>query len=543
MRKGPHLDQQKTLPGQAKANRKGKSIDSPALKQLNSESPLPPALPSKPALQPKGNIPGQLSAAPGLPLQLKTLDPPPAGYAKKQANNKVWFGNGEAKVANHWTATAGDKADRNTLMKEMTIKDADIGTHIHGAVGVNWTANKANADDQTVLGTYDPIMVQVKGTYMDNMNKKNMVLDFHYGNRFPGYIIHVKDDGKGLDDHMVEAKPPLPAGQFSNEHENNPGNAALDTLGGSDDVAKIVGEGGRWVCIRDNIGALHDKTKFYTNANAQDKLTEKVRYVTFPYLWKSWAASFGKAYGIDNATMITKLTPVNLAWGKPGAPKQKAISVADSTDMDTAHDISVDNPAPANNGELAVKEVSFLYYKKDVSVVKSQKDRAAEETAFKQALGAVAGVTIKEPDGGYIGNDYFVALCSYNALPAVGGYTRKAANVILKYPHYRKDAVKDLAKSEAVPWGEIQAGPGVYDTEKTALYTALINRLAGELIALNSPHIGTVAADAAIKLHLRGQLVKWVGPADPLPDLATNVNTLIDGAGVAAKLKGGYVKP
>jgi hypothetical protein len=203
-----------------------------------------------------------------------------------------------------------------------------------------------------------------------------------------------------------------------------------------------------------------------------------VRYVTFPNLWRSWKATFQKAWAIGDDVIATKLKGANFRIGTGDRERDSpVVTNLTSVDMDTGIDLCVDSDKPANNGELAAETVSFIFYtKRAPSVTDSQDDLDTQIDAAKNAVTANA---TDEGVAGYLGEEMFGFLCSWAPaanLARVQGYNYKAsATEPFTYPLYRKPSIAALAKKQA-SGVKLGKGDDVYEEEREARYELEIGR-------------------------------------------------------------------
>ncbi len=102
-----------------------------------------------------------------------------------------------------------------------------------------------------------------------------------------------------------------------------------------DAIAKIAGEGPRWVCVRTlaMAGNLHNDSKIYTT----DPATGIRHFITFATLWASWDSAFSARFNIPDLSVRNSLLNPATVWN--GAGKQQ-IAAGVATNWN-GHDIQV----------------------------------------------------------------------------------------------------------------------------------------------------------------------------------------------------------
>jgi hypothetical protein len=421
------------------------------------------------------------------PKQLKKI-PAQSGATLTAGDNQVYFQDGQATVGDFWQLALGERADRVALLKALAAKASTVGAKVDSVVAGKW--NRFSESAETDVDYFDPVRVQLKGRYKIAQTSHDLDLDYHFGQVWSGYVLHVRDTGKHLDHEMREvAIGGEEEGEYSNQHAIAPAPArALAAEADADSVTKIAGEGARWKAIAAHAGSVRDTSKIFTNDHAGDAMTSDVRYVTFPTLWKSWAATFGKAYGIADSVVAEALTGANIQTGTGENIVNVAVRTAAASTMRIGTDVPVDDPAPASTEDLAQRNVAFVRYKKnDPSVVVSRRNLTEELGAARAAVAAQAAHKGLE---GYLGADVFGFLCTWkgDANPAaVAGYTQQAVvGGTYSYPAYREPLVVELAKKQAaVP--DVGESKKTFKSERKARHEAK----AAELIQALAAHIHT----------------------------------------------------
>jgi hypothetical protein len=503
---------------QSVKGKKGIAFSAPALakKQRAANEKL-----QKPQLISRGNALGKQPGISEQPVQLQVLAPV-GGAGATVAPTNVWFNDGIDAVDAYWTVAAGHKDDRTELMKTMAEKAGALGNAIKAATNDSYTRNKANKKTPMVdakkvddpYRPYDPVRVEISGTY-GKPAKEDLTLDYHYGSRWHGYIIHVLDTGKALDDEMVAPKPGglLGANQYSNRHEATV-NAIIAGGDDADSPTKIAGEGARWQCIRAAAATLTDNTKIYSNDHIAGDFSERMHYVPFSVLWKTWEAAFAKKFDTSDAEVAAVLRPAKIAT----SAGNKDVGDAHSHEIKHGADINVDADKPASQPELIVRKASVLgFKKKNNSVVRSDKTMAQEETILETKMKGIKDLETTDLSGGYIGGNVFVALCAFPATetPALGDYDLVTNEELRKYPLYKHGKavgkIKDLAKATA-SWKLLAKGADAYSEERKATYEAMVNRLA---VALHEHSNG--ATVHSLKEYVRGKVPYPALITTPLP--------------------------
>ena len=201
----------------------------------------------------------------------------------------------------------------------------------------------------TYISRVDPYMVRIPGLIDD---EERIAINYQFGVDSYGYIVRIEQEGKTYNMDAARGQAALLEAQrkklkkgetddplfdtFSAAHDTE--NAAelisetatkttsdlviygkskhasksgdLDKLKEKsnrlDAVARIGGEGARWVCVRElaKTGKLTNGSRFYT-----DCPDDAATYIgmTFQNLWLCWAELFNMDYNITDATVITML--------------------------------------------------------------------------------------------------------------------------------------------------------------------------------------------------------------------------------------------
>lgn len=445
--------------------------------------------------------------------QLKSLTKLSTATAKA-ATNKVYFSDGPKDIGTYWEVTVADGADRTELLKTIAAHAARIASEIDATVADSWNFKKADSEKKSI-DYFDPIMVRVKGKY-DSPIKQDMELDYHFGNCWHGYVIRVVDTGKGINKTMHTPEDPgnlNQASEYSNIHDvtKNP-TGPLVGSGGADEVTKLAGEGARWNCIGTNIGIMRDDTKIYTNDNKDQTLTDKVRFVTFPVLWKSWKETFGKGFGIQDGTVREKLVKDNLQLStQTGVVDEPVNDSLASSSMNVSRDLCVDDQKPAQQSDLAVKELKYLHFK--------SKPLASSQNTLQQITGDLSGLlstmTGVTPQGveGYLGNNVLICLCEVGSSATIAGNKQftfiTGDTELMKYPAYQAPKAKDLAKRTG-SGAQIAKSADVYLEEKRQLFDTTVQLFVSDVQSLQLPELKGVDVDKLV----RTEIMPWSGDKD-----------------------------
>jgi len=451
--------------------------------------------------------------------QLKTLTKLSNATAKA-TTNKVYFSDGPKDIGTYWEVTVADGADRTELLKTIAARVAQIASEIDATVGNTWNFKKVDAEKKSI-NYFDPIMVRVKGKY-DSPLKQDMELDYHFGNCWHGYVIRVVDTGKGINKTMHAPEDPGNlnlASEYSNIHDvaMNP-TGPLVGSSGADEVTKLAGEGARWNCIGANVGIMRDDTKIYTNDNKDLTLTDKVRFVTFPVLWKSWKETFGKGFGIQDGTVREKLVKDNLQLStQTGVVDEPVNDSLASSSMNVSRDLCVDDQKPAQQIDLAVKELKYLHFK--------SKPVASSKSTLQQITSALSGllstITGVSPQGveGYLGDNVLICLCEVGSRATIVGdkqFTFITSDTeLLKYPAYQAPKAKDLAKRTG-SGAQIAKGDDAYLEEKQQLFDTTVQLFVSDIQSLQLPKLTGVDIDNLV----RTEIMPWSGDKDDAVPLA-----------------------
>lgn len=483
--KNSHQENSKAAAHEKNSGKRGAALHAPVRETQHTADSPPPALIKPKLLLSKGFPLHSYSGNHAQPVQMKILDAE-GDATKVQTNNRIWFDDGvKNDAAEQWNLKIAALAvDRPTLMGKIAGNVGVLGDAITDKIGNNWTAKKEDYDSED---TFDPFLLTVEGKYTQAAAAKNMKLDYHFGKNWHGYVVKVVDDGAANLNHTMKPSKEGAAGggEYSSTHESNIATPLKDETS-ADSVTKLAGEGARWQCIRTGMATVKDTTKIYTNQFTDNRVSSRVRYITFPVLWKSWKETFQKQFNISDSTVVEKLKLDNvtiLLKGKDdkSVPTPSPVTEADSKDMKVADDICVDEVKPANQGELDSMSQKYLYYKRD-SFIKLSTSVAQAQAHFAAELKKVIPGAGNILESGYAGKNVFIALCKTPVVPADAGVYKKQddSHKDITFPIYRESKVKDLAKN-TVSGVKITGGAAAYAEEKKEMYLAMLRSIADRL--------------------------------------------------------------
>lgn len=164
---------------------------------------------------------------------------------------------------------------------------------------------------------------------------------------WPGYVTYIDDGAEaarmrlnGPINNAAVAGVPDEFGRKHHETGNanlagditlNAADTRLDNERRWDTMTKLAGEGARFVCVRNNINAMTDKSRFYVLGVAEDDPTY---YVTLEDLWSSWAAVFNKQNNIANVVVRAAIVGGNnWTYDQQGGQAARIFSVMDDPPM------------------------------------------------------------------------------------------------------------------------------------------------------------------------------------------------------------------
>jgi hypothetical protein len=479
-----HIVQQKQ--GRVKATLQAKGIAINEDGTLEREADLfgEKALGMDAAIEDPKRRPPIEGAPAGGATQLKKLTAP-SGVSVEPTANIVYFTGGAKSVSSYWQSPPIKIAQRTDLLRTISAKAAEVGTAVDKQANDNWNFNPNQADNEDV-NFFDPVRVRFNGRYKDNANR-NLTLDYHFGNRWSGYVIHVTDTGRNIDREMHDPDSVLNMGntEYSNAHDFDANSqATLDATAGADAVTKIAGEGARWQAVADNADTIKDRSRIFTNETADGSLTTQVRHISFRTLWLSWAATFNKAYGIPDQVVAGKLMAANVQTGTGENIQNVGVGTGPSSGMVHGTDISVDSIKPASANDLAATTVAILRYKKNTSVVTSRRSFTEEMSDAWGAVAAAAGQGAVKQAGSYVSDDKFAFICSWpgNGNPAAAGYTyQQGEGVSYEVPAYRVPV--GVAKAKGHKDAPASGGNEKFESDRKTIHDAKTRALNPKLAA------------------------------------------------------------
>jgi len=439
-------------------------------------------------------------ASPGPVFQLKTL-PSTDGYSTRRDRQPiVYFGSGGGKeVDSYWRCNQTQTDDSRAVVIGMIARKAgELGNAVESSTP--WTHRAADSDiNRDDYRYYNPIRVEYPGQYKVGMTPKNLSLEYHFGEAFNGYVVHVTDLEHGLNHEMKDAESDAiedATTEYSKIHEPQAhGNRALEAEADADSITKIAAEGARWAVIRRNAGSVRDSSKIYTNESQNGEPTVEVRYITFKTLWKSWKAAFDKRYNIPDSDVIDELKKDEIEITSRVA-NTAAIQTSASSNMRVTHDFCLDDPEPDAQAELDAATVRMLHYKSNAAIdfTQSLADHIlAVRTVFDAAGTAALSVE-------YIGKQLFACTAALTAhqKPILAGYTQVAqGDTNLRYPAYREPKLADLIETRVLAG---DGGETAYDAEWKDAYEAgtraLIYRLATDRAGDDNEALGKIDPDS-----------------------------------------------
>lgn len=259
----------------------------------------------------------------------------PEGASVKGTTAQVWLSKDVSKTDGILCNEIKDEEKKDTksgALKKIAEKAAKIGEGIPARKfeSGRWSAN----DNRWETGNYkdvsskkfNPFQVPISSEYLTTRSRDTvkLIMRYHFGPYNNGYVIGVerkntKDSSKKEPNTKfgtMSAESVLAEGEYSNRHVvRSVDNTILqDTKGLKgdenkrkliyDEYTKLVGEGARFQCVRDNIDEVKDNTCFYTTDSSEP--TNEVG-ILFSDLWGCWGPSFGQAFNISNEMLIATL--------------------------------------------------------------------------------------------------------------------------------------------------------------------------------------------------------------------------------------------
>jgi hypothetical protein len=174
-------------------------------------------------------------------------------------------------------------------------------------------------------GELEDFIYRVKVPY-SNGNKTNFIeLDYQMAESYRGYIVRQKDttdpsvsclSERGVDNpnelgevcsfsmaHADTGDIPVARHLVQDKKETRRINESrLDAR------TKIVGEGARWMLVRNNSHNIADTSKIWFEKKGKGKGNNTVFYVTFRTLWLNWAKVFDSQYNIEDYDVAKALS-------------------------------------------------------------------------------------------------------------------------------------------------------------------------------------------------------------------------------------------
>ena len=419
---------------------------------------------------------GKHSKSPlGSPTLLQANPPRSSSIQKKAINglsvgqavaedNDVWIGDGKTTSKRYWSVAAGNAGSRAELLQSIAALGGTLGHEVDGKVQNKWNFSP------DLLGKasdfYDPLMVRISGTY----SGRTLAVDYHFGSGFAGYIIRVDDNGDVKT--MVGQGEEVDENTYSNVHDVGKDAGAL-AGGSADAITKVTGEGARWQAVRNAASYIQDSSRFYTNENAGGTLTTNVRHVTFPVLWKSWDATFGKGYNITDARIVKALKNENLRVTTAQGVVDSKVGSCASTGMTQGKDICVDPVKPKSQAELGTKTIAFYRFTL-AEPISGARGKSYEEQvdAITNSVTSLVGVTYRDI-GGCTGLNTFEYLLEVNgAAPVLAGAACQRIGAAISYPQYRDGQVPDLAPKTHSP--DLDNGEAEFLEARTRIYNGTL---------------------------------------------------------------------
>jgi hypothetical protein len=449
-------------------------------------------------------------------VQCKVIASLPKG-SSRDVRNTVYFNVGKKDAEQLWQMPLTAAASRAEVLGAIALEAGTLGAEIDKKVKGSWTYSSENGG-QPGVETYDPIRVRFPAEYGPPIARDQLSLDYHFGSTWSGYVVSVSDTGNALAHTMRENRnAALGASEYSANHDINLHGGALAGSATADAATKIAGEGARWQCIGRNPGLVRDSTRIYTNENADGTVTEQVRYIPFNVLWKTWQASFDKAYGIADELVAKKLKAADVTITNADGEASSPVLTASSATMDVTRDVSVDAVKPLTQAALAPKALHFVYFKKSEGRVAEADDALSDQVgALRTALGTGRDVLVRG-DGGYVGGQCFGFVCELGPaanLAGIDGYANVASRTLgVRYPSYREPVIEPVLAGHANSV-EIGKGEQVFRNERTAIYEERVAQIVDEIRAW----VDEIPESIDLAALVRDKVIPWDGD-ELLPDL------------------------
>lgn len=267
----------------------------------------------------------------------------PGSLIEKDQTAKVWLSKDNEKtdgILCEEIEEANKKSVKSDALKNIAEKAAAIGKGCgdhalrsdgKGWVNDNWETGANYNNTGAAPVKINPFQVPIACEYSTTAkaraeheeaelsNTVRLIMRYHFGPYNNGYVLGVTKNNKRENSSRSEvtysgflSTAPSGEDEYSNTHASVAG-TVLDATKGLKDgnradkydaYTKLVGEGARFQCVRNNISIVKDDTCFYTTVNPQS--TDKVG-ILYKDLCKCWGDVFGEAFDIDNQRLIAAL--------------------------------------------------------------------------------------------------------------------------------------------------------------------------------------------------------------------------------------------
>lgn len=210
-----------------------------------------------------------------------------------------------------------------TISRDQTGSDEVFDSKVDALKKIASEAGRLGENTEKYLGGDEFFQANVFAKYKTLIKKRKttLILTYHYGKDWSGYVVKVSKKNNTTDvnavmksDSGVVYKGPgekiFP--QYSHRHTSSVTNPILEDAKKkvnsvpfeerADTYTKLAGEGARFDCVRRNIEKIKDDTVFFSSKfiNASTDLNDSIPGVTFRDLWLSWKESFDKRYNIPD---------------------------------------------------------------------------------------------------------------------------------------------------------------------------------------------------------------------------------------------------
>ena len=258
-------------------------------------------------------------------------------------------------------------------------------------------------------------------TKKNKEKESSVALEMKYqfiANGMSGYIIEVNrlSNKKNLKDKTTESrmytsemsKPesvPSAKNLYSSKHRETEDLLIMDATKREDKMfsersadayTKLAGEGARFLCVRRNMGKIKDSTVFFSKkAFYSAQISGVLEGVTFLDLWKSWSASFGKVYNIDDDVIAQCLDDNKLrytSYEKDGSfsfgafVKRSDAAEGNRVVLDKQKHATLDNEATVEKELLEEKAAADAKAAADVKAKNKQVTRAQKKAETYKIL-------------------------------------------------------------------------------------------------------------------------------------------------------------